>query len=306
MNLITILGPTATGKTKLAADLALKYNGEIISADSRQVYRSMDIGTGKDLSEYKINGVLIPYHLIDIADPKEEFNLYLFIKYFNAAFDLISSRQKVPFLVGGTGLYLDAVLRNYSMNEARKDEETLQYLNSLPVEELRQMLLELNPECHNTTDLIHKERVIAAISVARGSAQNNPAPKSKITSLVLGIHLERSVIRERITVRLKKRLHSGMIEEVNQLVRSGVSFDKLDFFGLEYKFIGQYLQGKMNYNDMFQKLNSAIHGFAKRQMTWFRKMERSGIGIHWIEGPDFNKASEVIDKYFLNNLQSPN
>ena len=290
-NLITILGPTATGKTKLAAQLANKFNGEIISADSRQVYVGMDIGTGKDLSDYCINGKLIPYHLIDIISPKEEFNLFLFKKYFNQAFAEIRNNNKLPFLAGGTGLYLSSILQNYNLKESMNDSSRINELNLKEIDELKKILIELNPKLHNTTDLLDKERIIKAILVSNAS---DAIEAVEISSLNIGIMPERSEIKKRITERLKIRLQHGMIEEVERLIKEGVTFEKLSFFGLEYKFIGLYLKGKLNYNDMYQKLNTAIHQFAKRQATWFRKMEREGVKINWMDSPDYDKACKLI------------
>ncbi len=292
-DLITILGCTATGKTKLAVQLADCFNGEIISADSRQVYRGMNIGTGKDLSEYSLQGKQIPFHLIDIIEPTEEFNLFSFQQLFYKSFDEIKSKNKLPFLVGGTGMYLSSILQNYNLSKA--DFEThKQNLSSFSDEELRESLRELNPALHNTTDLNDRERIIKAIAVSK--SQQNKSEVQNINSLVIGINLNRDEIKKRITARLKKRLdEEGMIEEVKSLMESGISYDKMIFFGLEYKFIAQYLKGELNKNDMFQKLNSAIHAFAKRQMTWFKKMEREDIVINWIDGPDFNKAKELIE-----------
>ncbi len=290
---ITILGPTATGKTKLAVQLADHFNGEIISADSRQVYRGMNIGTGKDLSDYIINGKQIPYHLIDVIDPAEEFNLFLFQELFQKAFQIITDRNKTPFLVGGTGLYLSSVLQNYNLSKAAFEIE-FEKLNSLSDNELREILKTLTPALHNTTDLNNRDRIIKAIAVSK--SQQYKSEKQNINSLVIGVNLSRYEIKKRITARLRKRLdEEGMIEEVKLLMDSGISYDKMVFFGLEYKFIAQYLKGELNKNDMFQKLNSAIHAFAKRQMTWFRKMEREGVIINWIEGSDFNKAKQLIE-----------
>ncbi|MFZ1518584.1 MAG: tRNA (adenosine(37)-N6)-dimethylallyltransferase MiaA [Ignavibacteriaceae bacterium] len=295
-NLITILGPTATGKTKLAVQLADYFNGEIISADSRQVYRGMNIGTGKDLSEYFIDGRQIHYNLIDIIDPTEEFNLFSFQQSFYKSFDVILTRNKFPFLVGGTGMYLSSILQNYNLSKA--DFETIrQEYYPLNDEALRNLLNELNPYLHNTTDLNDRNRILNAIAIAK--AQNSNVDNVKINSLTIGVSLSRDKIKKRITARLKKRLdEEGMIDEVKTLMDSGVSYDKMIFFGLEYKFIAQYLIGELNKNDMFQKLNSAIHSFAKRQMTWFRKMEREGVVINWIDGPDFNKAKKIVGEYF--------
>lgn len=292
-NLITILGPTATGKTKLAVQLADCFNGEIISADSRQVYRGMNIGTGKDLSEYFIDGRQIPYHLIDIIDPTEEFNLFSFQQGFYKSFDEIKSKNKLPFLVGGTGMYLSSVLQKYTLGKADFEKEK-QILSSYSDDELRDILKDLNPTLHNTTDLNDRERIIKAIAVSKTEQEKTEA--QNIESLVIGVNLSRDEIKKRITARLKKRLdEEGMIDEVKTLMDSGVSYDKMIFFGLEYKFIAKYLTGELNKNDMFQKLNSSIHSFAKRQMTWFRKMEKEGVVINWIDGPDFNKAKELIE-----------
>ncbi len=295
-DLITILGCTATGKTKLAVQLAGTFSGEIISADSRQVYKGMNIGTGKDLKEYSINGKQIPYHLIDIIDPQEEFNLYIFKELFFEMFKNITARRKQPFLVGGTGLYLSSILQDYNLSKA-DFESTKLNLSALSDNELKEMLKNQNPRLHNTTDLNERDRIIKAIAVSKAQTDNNEI--KNINSLVIGVKLSREEIKKRITVRLKKRLdEEGMIEEVKSLMDSGVSYDKMIFFGLEYKFIAQYLKGELNKNDMFQKLNSAIHSFAKRQMTWFRKMEKEGVVINWIDGPDFNKAKEIIGEYF--------
>jgi tRNA dimethylallyltransferase len=292
-DLITILGPTATGKTKLAVQLADYFDGEIISADSRQVYRGMNIGTGKDLAEYSLNGKQIPYHLIDILDPTEEFNLYSFQEGFYKSFDKIKNNNKLPFLVGGTGMYLSSILQNYNLNKADFKEIEREY-SSHNDEELKTILKELNPILHNTTDLTERKRILKAIAVSK--AEQNHTDEVKNNSLNIGVSLSRDEIKKRITARLKKRLDDeGMIDEVKSLMDSGISYDKMIFFGLEYKFIAQYLKGELNKNDMFQKLNSAIHTFAKRQMTWFRKMEKEGVVIQWIDGPDFNKAKQLIE-----------
>ena len=300
-NLITILGPTATGKTKLAATLALEFNGEIISADSRQVYRGMDIGTGKDIKDYFIEDKKIKYHLIDILDPHEEFNLFLFKKYFTSAFEEITKKNKLPFLVGGTGLYLSSVLQNYSLSKVDFNNPRIKNLNSKSVEELKSILLELNPKQHNTTDLISKERIIKAIAIALSSNElkNERIEASDINSVVIGIMPERNEVKKKITERLKYRLQNGMIEEVENLIKNGIDFEKLDFFGLEYRYIGLYLQKKINYNDMFQKLKSSIHNFAKRQATWFRKMEKEGIEINWLRSPDYFEAKKIIEKFLF-------
>ena len=287
------MGPTATGKTKLAAQLASEFNGEIISADSRQVYKRMDIGTGKDLKDYEIEGKVIPYHLIDIVEPCDEFNLFLFKKYFTGTFIEISQRKKLPFLVGGTGLYLSSILQNYKLRTASYNSERIDELSSKEIEELRIILNELNPKLHNTTDLLDKNRIVKAILISEAV---QTFEEIEINSLNIGVMPERAETKRRITERLKYRLGHGMIDEVKSLLGSGVTFDKLNFFGLEYKFIALYLRNELTYNDMFQKLNGAIHQFAKRQATWFRKMEREGVKIHWLEKPDFTAAKEIIKK----------
>lgn len=292
-DLITILGPTATGKTKLSVQLADYFDGEIISADSRQVYHGMNIGTGKDLTEYLIEGRAIPYHLIDVIDPKDEFNLYSFQQLFYKAYNGIKSRNKLPFLVGGTGLYLSSILQNYNLSKADFENEK-QNLSSKSDDELKELLKDLSSNLHNATDLTDRERIIKAIAVSKAQSKNKE--DVQINSFNVGVTLPRDEIKKRITARLKKRLNEGMIEEVELLMDSGVNYDKMVFFGLEYKFIAQYLKGELNKNDMVQKLNSSIHSFAKRQMTWFRKIEKEGVNIHWIEGPDFNKGKELIEK----------
>lgn len=294
INLITILGPTATGKTKLAVKLAKKYNGEIISADSRQVYIGMDIGTGKDYTDYLIEDVKINYHLIDIIHPDQEFNLFMFKELFSKAYKDISSRNKLPFLVGGTGLYISSIVQNYDLRKADFNSERIAELNQFELSELRNHLLNLNPKIHNTNDLSSKERIIRAILVAEANEKLTDFPQIK--SLVLGIKMNREDIRNRITDRLEKRLVEGMIDEVKRLMDSGITFERLLSFGLEYKFVALYLKSESSYDEMFQKLNSSIHKFAKRQMTWFRKMEREGVEINWINGTDFESACRIIDE----------
>jgi len=281
-NLIVVLGPTASGKTGLGVELAKLHNGEIISADSRQVFRGMDIGTGKDLDEYGT----VPYHLIDILDPGAEFSVFAFQQLFFEAFSEIRSRKRLPLLVGGTGLYLDAALRGYRMVEVPENRELRDELQELDNGELRTRLINLRPEQHNNTDLTDRYRIIRAIEIAEGENQasvGRPEPP-KLHPVIFGIRRERSVLRQRITARLKQRIEAGMIEEVERLHASGVSWDRLDYYGLEYRFIAKHLQGELNRNDMFQKLNSAIHQFAKRQETWFRRMERLGVTINWLDG----------------------
>ena len=284
-NLLVVLGATASGKTRFAVQLAKHYHGEIISADSRQVYRGLNIGSGKDLQEYGN----VPYHLIDIVDPGYEFNVFEFQRRFVDAFTDIIQDNKLPLLVGGSGLYLEAALKGYRMIEAQKDPHLRAQLSAFSEQALSERLLKLKPQQHNSSDLGDRERLIRAIEIAeaeQSATLEEQAPYPQIKALIIGIRWDRPLLRQRITQRLKQRFDEGMIEEVEQLHQSGISWQTLDFYGLEYRFIAQYLQGKLNKNDMFQKLNSAIHKFAKRQDTWFRRMEKNGCEIHWIEGED--------------------
>jgi tRNA dimethylallyltransferase len=292
-NLITILGPTAVGKTRLAAKLAAKFDGEIISADSRQVYVGMNVGTGKDLVDYAVDDKVVEYHLIDIITPNEEFNLYEFTKRFFISYSNIIGKGKIPFLAGGTGLYLSSILQNYKLNEVSVNQNRRDELSKLKLNELIDILIGLTTNLHNSTDILDKERTIQAILVAESNHEikNN---KIAINSLNIGVAADREMIKKRITERLKKRLREGMIEEVDLLMKSSISKEKLDFFGLEYRYVSKYLLGELNYNDMFQKLNSSIHAFAKRQMTWFRKMEKEGVKIHWIQYEDYNSAEKIL------------
>lgn len=285
-DLIVILGCTATGKTNLATQFAYKNDGEILSADSRQVYRGMDVGTGKDLSEFVIDETEIPYHLIDIKDAGEEYNLFEFQKDFLEAYESIQKRNKRPILCGGTGMYLEAVLKGYRLIEVPNNKKLRSDLNKKSVNDLVEILSQ-HKKLHNTTDTIDRDRIIRAIEVVIFEKDNealiNDFPK--INSTIYGVHYEREIIKERITQRLKHRLkHEGMIEEVESLLNNGVSADRLKFYGLEYKLITQFLIGEIDRTEMFNKLNISIHQFAKRQATWFRKMERNGFDIKWIDG----------------------
>ena len=297
-DLITILGPTASGKTSIAAQLAMDFNGEIISADSRQVYIGMDIGTGKDLFEFQKYNV--NFHLIDILEPSEEYNLFRFTKDFQSAFELIKSKNKLPILVGGTGLYISAVLQSYNLPEII-DEDEAEKLKSLTTTQLREILINLKPKLHNLTDLKSKDRLIKAILIER-AREKAMTSIFNLQSLNIGISLEREEIKKRITTRLKQRLDIGMVEEVKELLRKGITPEKLENLGLEYKFICQYIIGKLSYNDMFQKLNSAIHNFAKRQMTWFRKMEKEGVKINWFPS-DYPEIKSFVNSQ-LNNAKN--
>lgn len=291
-NLITVLGPTAVGKTKLAAQLANYFNGEIISADSRQVYKHLNIGTGKDLGDYVVNGSLVKYYMIDLVELPDEFNLFDFYKNFFQFYHQIKSKNKIPFLVGGTGLYLSSVIQNYDLKEIENEKVFFEELNTKSDEELRSLLLKLNPTPHNKTDFTTRERIIRAIIVAKA---NKPV-ENKITihSLNIGINPGREIVKKRIKERLEKRLAEGMIHEVETLLQNKIPQQRLISLGLEYKFITEYLIGKISYEQMQDELYKAICAFAKRQMTWFRKMEREGIKIFWLSEPDFDKAKEII------------
>lgn len=285
-SLIVILGPTATGKTRLAAHLAYELDAEVVSADSRQVYRRMDIGTGKDLADFVVNDKKIPYHLIDIVDAGSEYNVFEYQKDFLKAYENITSRNKTAILCGGSGLYIDAVVKGYHFLEIPENTALRNELEQKSIEELNSMLLSYKT-IHNTTDSIYKKRIIRAIEVAKFQSENEALFRNfpKINYTIFGIDFDREIIKKRITERLKHRLEKeGMIDEVKQLIASGVDPEKLKFYGLEYKLITQYLQNELNYNDMFQKLNTSIHQFAKRQSTWYRKMEKDGFHIHWIDG----------------------
>jgi len=297
-NLIVILGPTASGKTHLAAKLAYDLCGEIISADSRQVYKKMDIGTGKDLNQYIVNDRSIPYHLIDIIDPENEFNLFEFQNRFYKIFSNLIKKETPPILAGGTGLYLESVLTGYHMPHAPMDKELREDLNRKTKDELQKILLELKPRLHNRTDLEDSQRLIRAIEIerARSGTDRDQEGKPDIDAIVFGIKWERSTLRQRITVRLKERLDQGMIEEVIKLHTDGLTWTKLDSFGLEYRFASQYLRKMITYGEMMKRLNTAIHQFAKRQETWFRRMEKKGIVINWIPGDDYTFLKESVMK----------
>jgi tRNA dimethylallyltransferase len=298
-NLIVILGATASGKTHLAVRLASELGGEIISADSRQVYKGMDIGTGKDLQDYIIDGRKIPYHLIDIIGADKEFNLFEFQKFFYEIYTGLIRRKILPVLVGGSGLYLESIIQNYYLPQVEQNEELRRELRDKSDAALREILLSLKTRLHNITDLEDRERLIRAIEIAMAGRNQNamPEPRPVIDATVFGIHWERSELRRRITLRLQQRLGEGMIDEVKALREYGLSWSKLDSFGLEYRYISRYLQGDINYQDMVAKLNTSIHQFAKRQETWFRRMEKKGIIINWIKGDDYNLLKESVLKY---------
>lgn len=271
----------------------------MISADSRQVYRTMNIGTGKDLKEYVIDGRQIPYHLIDIEDPENEFNVFEFQKRFYAVFSAIRQRKKLPVLTGGTGLYLEAVLCAYDMPEAPINEEIRRELSEKSIEELQDLLCRLKPHLHNRTDLDDKKRLLRAVEIEKARIRNNQdlRDRPEITAAVFGVRWERSVLRNRITKRLEERLENGMIEEVADLHAAGLSWLRLESFGLEYRFISEYLQQRLTFDEMKNRLNIAIHQFAKRQETWFRRMERKGVQINWIDNGDYLLLAEKVAKH---------
>lgn len=287
--MITILGPTASGKTSIAAALAGRIGGEIISADSRQVYRRMDIGTGKDLADYEVGGKHIPYHLIDIAEPGYKYNLFEYQRDFHTAYDDITSRGRTPVLCGGTGLYIEAVLNGYALSPVPQNQELRDSLSAKSLDDLTAMLKALKEQTgsnmHNRSDVDTVQRAIRAIEIEAYNLQH-PTPEREmpgISSLVIGVDVDRETRRRRISDRLEARLHEGMIDEVKGLLAEGVSAESLMYYGLEYKFVTEYVTGKTTYNDMLSRLEIAIHQFAKRQMTWFRGMERRGIHINWID-----------------------
>jgi tRNA dimethylallyltransferase len=283
--MIVITGPTATGKTRLAAQVAARCEGEIISADSRQVFRGMDFGTGKDYADYLVNGYLVPYHLVDIVAPGHEYSVFEFQQDFLRAYRHIVKRHKQAVLCGGTGLYIEAALKGYPLRKVPKNPVLRKKLEQLTWEELTQKLAELR-SLHNTTDTTNRERLLRAIEIETYNLEQ-PLEKGEFPEInhkVFCIQLERKEIRERITKRLKNRLERGMIDEINKLLKMGIKPEQLMFYGLEYRYLTLYSIGQINYEEMFDKLNTAIHQFAKRQMTWFRRMEKQGIQIHWLDG----------------------
>ena len=303
--LITILGPTASGKTPLAAALAKEVDGEIISADSRQVYRRMDIGTGKDLADYHVVGhsvADIAYHLIDICEPGTKYNLFQYQQDFYDAYQDIRARGKQPILCGGTGLYIEAVLKGYKLSPVPQNQALRDSLEGKSLDELTKLLIDLKEKngsnMHNKTDVDSCQRAIRAIEIETYNLEH-PTPCRElppVDSLIIGVNIDREERRKKITKRLKARLDEGMIDEVKGLLAEGIAPDDLIYYGLEYKFVTEYLIGKLSYEEMFQRLEIAIHQFAKRQMTWFRGMERRGFMIHWIDAmlPMEEKVQEII------------
>lgn len=294
-NLITILGPTASGKTTFAAHLAKAINSEIISADSRQLYRGMDLGTGKDLDDYTVDGTPIPYHLIDIADAGEQYNVYRFQQDFETAFNNISDRNILPIMCGGTGMYIEAVLKGFKLIHVPPNKELRAKLDGKTLEELKQILADYK-DLHNDTDTDTLRRATRAIEIEE-YYRANPAIETSfpdINSLIIGINIDRDKRRDKITKRLKTRLEEGMIQEVETLLAQGVSPEQLIYYGLEYKFLTLHVTGKLSFEEMYTQLEIAIHQFAKRQMTWFRGMERRGFKIHWLDA--FMPTEEKIER----------
>lgn len=287
--MITILGPTASGKTTVAARLATEIDGEVISADSRQVYRRMDIGTGKDLADYVVNGHTVPYHLIDICEPGTKYNLFEYQQDFFNAYQNIRSRGVEPILCGGTGLYIEAVLKGYHLSPVPQNQELRNALEGKSLDELTQILTELKVKSganmHNTTDVDSCQRAIRAIEIETYNIEH-PMPRRElppIDSIIVGIDIDRELRREKISRRLRARLDEGMVDEVRHLMEEGIPAEDLIYYGLEYKFLTEYLTNQTSYDEMVRRLEIAIHQFAKRQMTWFRGMERRGFEIHWID-----------------------
>ena len=286
--LLTILGPTASGKTTLATRLAYELKGEIISADSRQVYKGMTIGTGKDLDDYIVEGTPIPYHLIDICEPGTKYNLFEYQRDFLNAYEYIVRRNRQPVLCGGTGLYIEAVLRGYQLSPVPQNRELRSTLEGKSLEELTTILQELKAKnhstMHNRTDIDSPQRAIRAIEIEEYNlhtpTENRQVPP--IPSTIIGTWVDRETRRARITQRLKLRLEEGMVDEVRHLLQT-VTPEDLMYYGLEYKFVTEYVLGRTSYQEMFSRLETAIHQFAKRQMTWFRGMERRGLTIHWVD-----------------------
>lgn len=295
---LVILGATAGGKTALAVAAARHFGGEIISADSRQVYRGMDLGTGKDLAEYNE----IPYHLIDIVAAGSEYNLFKFQRDCYAAVTEIRRRRCMPIICGGTGLYLDAVLKGYRLLEVPLNPQLREQVAGLSDEQLRRRLLELKPQQHNRTDLAERERLLRAYEIAVGETTVEPADPFVWRPLVFGLQWPREVLRRRIATRLQERLEQGLIAEVADLHAGGVTWEQLEFYGLEYRYIAHYLQGRLRRNDMVQQLTSAIGQFAKRQETFFRRMEKHGVQITWLDAQQdpFIQLCDSVEHYRIN------
>lgn len=317
-NCIFVLGPTAVGKTAVGVRLALALNGEILSADSRQVYKGLDIGSGKDLADYTVGHSLVeklnpslassltgdyqlPYHIIDVTDLHTEYNLYDFQEDFYRAFVDVTSRRKLPVVVGGTGMYLDCILRNYDILPAPPQNELKKELEEKSYDELKALLIAEKEKLHNTTDFADKDRIIQALLIERWKKSDecaaylkNRPTRSKIKPIVFGTTFDRAQVRQRIALRLRQRLDNGLIEEVEGLRTSGYTFERLEQLGLEYRFVSQFLKGEIpSKEELFEKLNTAIGQFAKRQETWFRGMEKKGVKIHWL--PQSQSVDERLE-----------
>ncbi|NEW81880.1 MAG: tRNA (adenosine(37)-N6)-dimethylallyltransferase MiaA [Mariniphaga sp.] len=296
-DMVTILGPTASGKTEVAVKLALKLSGEVISADSRQIYRNMDLGTGKDLEEYQVNGVDVPYHLINIAEAGYQYNVFEFQRDFLKAYQAIREKRSFPVMCGGSGMYLEAILKGYRLIQVPVNEERRSELQLLSLEDLTEILKHYK-SINNTSDTENKKRAIRAIEIEEFCLAHPETDLSFpiINSLIVGVKYDRDSRRRRITSRLKQRLDNGMIDEVKRLIDNGLKPDDLTYYGLEYKYLTLFITGKLTYDEMFEGLNTAIHQFAKRQMTWFRKMERDGFEIKWLDGymPTDEKTDKII------------
>ena len=297
-DLITILGPTASGKTPLATALADRLGTEIISGDSRQVYRRMDLGTGKDLADYTIEGRSVPYHLIDIVEPGYKYNVFEYQRDFLKAYESIVDKGKLPILCGGTGMYLESVLKGYRLLPVPENPELRALLEGKSLQELT-LIQEGYKKLHNSTDVDTAKRAIRAIEIEEYYKQQPPEYREfpALKSLIVGVDIDRELRREKITRRLKQRLDEGMVEEVRGLLAEGISAESLIYYGLEYKFLTQYAIGELTYEEMFHQLETAIHQFAKRQMTWFRGMERRGFVIHWLDAtlPMEEKVERIIN-----------
>jgi tRNA dimethylallyltransferase len=297
VNLVAILGPTACGKTALGVRLAREIGGEILSADSRQVYRGLDLGTGKDLDEYRSEAGVVPCHLIDIVAPDDEFHVFAYQRLFFQRFDEIRNRGAFPILVGGSGLYLEVVLMNYPFEEVPPNEALRAVLSGLDNGQLSERLRRSRPDLHNTTDLVDRDRLIRAIEIAEhapsGPLDSGYRP-TDLNPLVIGIAMEVDALRERIARRLSQRLEAGLVAEVRRLHDDGLSWESIDRFGLEYRYVARFLQGRINADRLYEELNTRIHQFAKRQRTWFRRMERRGIRIHWIPGDDYPALRKLV------------
>ena len=293
--LITIIGPTASGKTPFAVELANKVGGEIISGDSRQIYRLMDIGTGKDLNEYTIGNKQIKHHLIDIREPGDKYTLFDFQKDFHLAYQDILSRHKTPILCGGTGLYIESILKGYELKKVQQNEALRASLQHKSLDELTAILAEYK-DLHNTTDIDTKQRALRAIEIAAFQQEKKPSAHSfkPIESLIIGLSIDRDSRRNKISSRLKARIDEGMIDEVRNILSLGIAPEDLIYYGLEYKFVTLHVIGQITFKEMFEQLEIAIHQFAKRQMTWFRGMERRDIKINWIDA--LLPMNEKVDK----------